>query len=93
MSATPTPEQLLANLQRIAQKMDADMRTVSAFMKLVKQRIDHFDVRLAALESATRADNARSVSPPPPAPKAPERFKDVRGLSEEDAVFASGEGD
>jgi hypothetical protein len=46
-----TLEQLLANMQRIATKMDADMRTVSSFMKLAKMKFDVLEARLAALES------------------------------------------
>lgn len=85
-----TPAQLLANMQRIAQKMDADMRTVSSFMKLTKSKFEEVDRRLAALEGG------RAPSPVPSAPIARPAEATVtieRQAEVEDAIFTEGEGD
>jgi hypothetical protein len=65
-----TLEQLLANMQRIAAKMDADMRTISSFMKLAKMKFDLLEARLAALESRMKD----SPGAPAPVVEAPPRI-------------------
>lgn len=96
-----TPEQLLANMQRIAAKMDADMRTISSFMKLAKMKFDVLEARLTALESRMK-DSSSAPAPvvevPPRIPRPAEAtitlapsVVDNGGVT--DAVFTEGEGD
>lgn len=94
-----TPAQLLANMQRIAQKMDADMRTVSAFMKLSKAKYDETDRRLAALEAKLKqsapgviTENWDTASRAPIRP-AEATVTIERQPEVEDAIFTEGEGD